>query len=57
MGALNKLVTIEALALEAIQVDGSHRKQWFLEKILEMCGWEDKEHLQKIYPHEEGVAP
>lgn len=57
MGAMNRVVRIEELALEALQIDGSHHKQWYLEKILEVCGWEDPEELQKACPHEEGIAP
>ena len=57
MSGAYKLAEIETIALEAIQVDDSHHKQWFLEKILEMCGWEDPKELQRIYPHKEGVAP
>ncbi|MBA7624550.1 hypothetical protein ES703_31959 [subsurface metagenome] len=56
MGRAMKLAGVESIALEAIQVDGGHHKQWYLEKILELCGW-DSEQLQKIYPHEEGIAP
>lgn len=56
MSGAMKVASIESIALEAIQVDGGHHKQWYLEKILEMCGW-DSEQLQKIYPHEEGIAP
>ena len=56
MSGAYKVATIEAIALEAIQVDGGHHKQWYLEQILEVCGWE-AEQLQKIYPHEEGIAP
>ena len=57
MGGAYKVAEIESLALEAIQTDGGHHKQWYLEKILEMCGWEDPKELQRIYPHEEGIAP
>lgn len=57
MSGAYKVASIESIALEAIQVDGGHHKQWCLEKILEVCGWEDLEELQKIYPHEEGIAP
>lgn len=56
MGAQNMVVTIEEIALEAIQVDGGHHKQWYLEQILEVCGW-DMDELQKRHPHEEGIAP
>jgi len=54
MAAKAKLASIESIALEAIQVDGGHHKQWYLERILKLCGW-DSEQLQKMYPHEEGI--
>ena len=57
MGAINKLVTIEEIASEALQIDGAHHKQWYLEQILEQCGWEEPEELQRTCPHEEGIAP
>lgn len=57
MGAMNKVVQIEELALEALQIDGSHHKQWYLEQILEVCGWDDPKELQRACPHEEGIAP
>lgn len=41
---------LETLLLEAVDTDGAHHKQWYLEQIAEMFGIT----LQK---HEEGIAP
>lgn len=45
-----KLVDVVEFALEGLEVDGGHHKQWYLEQILKCCD-------QELPEHEEGIAP
>lgn len=45
---------IKKLAIEGLTTDGGHHKQWYLEEILKIVGYNTKE-LQKIYDWEEGI--
>jgi len=53
-----KLKAIEELALDALEIDGAHHKQWYLEEILKLCG-ANVENLRKNFRTygEEGIAP
>lgn len=55
MGALRHLVQVELLAFDALVTDGAHHKQWYLERILEECGY-DIEELRKTHQFEKGIA-
>ena len=50
---MNKIV---ALALEGLQTDGGHHKQWFLEQILETLHY-DVPAMQEEFGLEKGIAP
>lgn len=56
MSAISDIVKIEVLALEALEIGGGHHKQWYLEQILQIIGYE-LEELQEKAPHDEGIAP
>lgn len=45
---------LEELVLAGLSFDGSHHKQWFLEEIAKLLGY-DEEYLDKNF--ERGIAP
>ena len=53
-----RLEAITELALDALEVDGEHHKQWYIEKILKLCGV-DVNVLRKTFRTygNEGIAP
>ena len=48
--------TITDLCIEALQTDGAHHKQWYLEEILRALGW-NVEQVRDEEDWEEGIAP
>ncbi len=49
---------ITKLVLDALQTDGGHHKQWYLERILIILhSREGMENTRKILQWEEGIAP
>lgn len=46
---------IELLVKEALCTDGAHHKQWYLEQILKLMGWTEKDLSYRYW--EEGIAP
>ncbi len=53
-----KIEAIKELALDALETDGEHHKQWYLEEILKLCGV-NVETLRKTFRSygEKGIAP
>jgi hypothetical protein len=48
--SIDKLGMLAELLNEAVQTDGSHHKQWYLEEIAELFEIE-------LVEHDEGIAP
>lgn len=48
--------TVYELVISALQIEGEHHKQWYLEQILKQLGHDPKEMREKPY-WDEGVAP
>lgn len=49
-----------SLAINGLLTDGSHHKQWFLERILEALGYDlaqIRDELLPEYDWEDGIAP
>ena len=53
-----KIKAIKELALDALETDGEHHKQWYLEEILKVCRV-NVEELRKNFRSygEKGIAP
>jgi len=53
--------TVKDLIINALETDGAHHKQWYLERILEALGFDLKtvkeEENKNDYDWEEGIAP
>ena len=49
---------IRDLVLEALEIDGEHHKQWYLEKILDLVADAPTRDLLMVkHKWEEGIAP
>lgn len=48
---------LKDLAVEGLQTDGAHHKQWFLERILEGLGCNLASLRDRSIDWEDGVAP
>jgi len=46
---------IKELAIEALETDGTHHKQWYLEKILDQCTYKDTRVIRGDW--KPGIAP
>ena len=51
----DKLDKISDLAMEALDIDGAHHKQWYLEQILHITNPGALENLDE--PPDRGIAP
>lgn len=51
-----KKQAIKDLVINALQIDGEHHKQWYLEEILKVLGYNPDE-MRDQPSWEEGVAP
>lgn len=47
---------IYLLVIDALQTDGAHHKQWYLERILEALGY-DIDAIQSAPTWDDGIAP
>lgn len=49
--------TIKDLCLAGLYTDGAHHKQWYLEQILMLVGFDLKSLQRQDYAWDEGIPP
>ena len=53
--------SLKQVIVAALETDGGHHKQWYLEQLLEMLGFDKeavrREEEKQDYSWEDGIAP